>query len=127
MTLSIEQVARSISGHTFADAYPYLTDTVRWNMVGGELLEGKDAVVQACDASAAYLSGVTTTFDSFKVIVADDCVVIESSATYSGSEGDVSRVASCDVYGFVSGMLSQITSYNIELTGTSLTEGEQHG
>lgn len=81
MNHSIEQIARSFSSHAFEDTYPYLSDEVRWTVVGGELLEGKDAVIRACGESAKYLSGVTTTFDAFKVIVADTYVVVESSAT----------------------------------------------
>ena len=119
MNHSIEQIARSFSSHAFEDTFPYLSDEVRWATVGGEHLEGKEAVIRACKKSAKYLSGVATTFDTFKVIVADNCVVVESSATYSGGESDMSAVASCDIYVFALGMLTEITSYNIELSGTS--------
>ena len=119
MTLSIEQIATAISRHSFEDAYPYLLDDVRWRLVDGEDLEGKAAVVATCETSARYLSGVMTRFDKFVVRAMDNCVVIESVATYSEPGGDTSVVASCDIYDFTSGKLSTIASYNIELEGNS--------
>jgi hypothetical protein len=115
MTKTIEQVATAISRHVFEDAYPHLSDDACWNLIGGEDLVGKEAIIAACDASAEHLSGVTTSFDKFIVRQSDNSVVIESSATYTGQDGGTSIVASCDIYDFVSGKLATITSYNIEL------------
>ena len=115
--LTTRQVAEAFSGHRFDLTIPYLADDIRWNLVGQELLGGKAAVIAACRRSAAELAGVTTTFDKFRSIVAEDCVVIDSLGRYTDPAGVTSVVASCDIYDFVRGTLTAITSYATELTG----------
>jgi hypothetical protein len=114
--LSVEEIARAISGHQFRDAYPHLADDVSWTQVGEHRLEGRDAFIAACDTSAKYLQGVSTAFRQFRVLAARDVVVIDSVAEYAGADGSTSVVASCDLYEFTAGSLSNLTSYNIELS-----------
>ena len=116
MNLSIEAIARAFSGHDFEAAYPYLADDVSWRIVGGEQLTGKAAVVGACEQSAAYLAEAATEFRQFRTLVGESWVVIDSLADYTDTEHKTSTVASCDIYDFQDGMLSEISSYNIELT-----------
>ena len=115
MELTNEQIAKAFSHHDFEAAYPYLTDDVRWNLVGERLVEGKEQVIAVCRESAAYLTGVTTDFVKFRTVVTDDCVVIDSVAEYTDKEEKTSRVASCDIYDFTNGKVSQITSYTVEV------------
>lgn len=42
-------------------------------------------------------------------------MVVDSLARYTEANGDVSIVASCDVYDFVDGRISEIVSYTAEL------------
>jgi hypothetical protein len=67
--------------------------------IGGDHDRGKQAVVEACEASSAHLHGVMTTLRDFRVIVADASVVIVSAADYLDGDG-TSTVASCDIYDF---------------------------
>jgi hypothetical protein len=62
---TIEQIARAFSGHRFAEAAPSLREDVRWDLVGGELLSGRDAVLARCRATAAALTGVAAAFERF--------------------------------------------------------------
>jgi ketosteroid isomerase-like protein len=118
MSLSAEEIARAFSSHDFAAATPYLADDVAWILVGEESpIVGKPAVVDLCKRSAADLEQVTTSFLRFRVVVAEDCVIAESLAQYVATDG-TSIVASCDLYDFSDGLVTEITSYNIELTGT---------
>lgn len=117
MSLTMEQIARALSRHDFDAALPYLAEDVSWTLVGGEDLVGKDAVSAECALTADYLSGVTTDFRRFKSVVGESSVVVDSLADYTDPDGSTSTVASCDIYDFDNGMLSHITSYNIELTG----------
>jgi hypothetical protein len=119
----IEQIARAFSSHRFADAYPYLRAAIEWNMVGGDLLTGRDAVIVRCDASAAYLAGVITTFDRFKVIVGDQGVAVDSVATYVDRNGETTVVASCDLYDFINGTIAEITSYTVEVSAERSESG----
>jgi hypothetical protein len=111
------QVAEAFSRHDFAAAYPHIADDVHWVNVGGEAYRGKDALVEACTASAEYLAGVRTEFTRFRVVDSGSCVVIDSAATYSSPAGERSQVASCDLYDFTGDVLTAITSYTVELPG----------
>ncbi|MBT2514878.1 nuclear transport factor 2 family protein [Arthrobacter sp. ISL-30] len=116
MELSIENIARAFSHHRFDDAIPYLSNDVAWQIVGAEDLIGKQSVVDVCKAQGMELEKVRTEFDQFKVVVAEDCVVIDSVARYIDPNGEVSTIASCDIFDFISAQISHIRSYNIELT-----------
>jgi limonene-1,2-epoxide hydrolase len=115
MEVTNEQIAEAFSHHDFEATYPYLTDDVRWNIVGERLVEGKEQVIAVCRESAAYLRGVTTDFVKFRTVVTDDCVVVDSVAEYTDKEEKTSNVASCDIYDFTNGKVSEITSYTVEV------------
>ncbi len=115
MELTIKQVAEAFSRHDFQKAYPYIADDVRWNLVGSQPFSGKDAVVKACNESAAYLVTTTTTFSKFKLVADGDTVVIDTLAEYVDEKQESSLIASCDIYDFADGKLAEITSYTFEL------------
>ena len=119
MSLTNKQIAEAFSRHEFELTYLHLSDNVRWDNVGGEPILGKVNVINTCEQSAKYLTTVTTTFSKFKIIVAENCVVIDSVADYTDAESNVSTVASCDIYQFAEGKVSEITSYTVELNKRS--------
>ncbi len=114
MSATQREVAEAFSRHDFEKAYPHLAEDVRWVVVGDRKFAGRDAVIGACDESAAYLSTVSTTFRAFEVLAGDDFVVTNSTAEYA-VDGEASVVASCDIYRFAGGALTAITSYTVEL------------
>jgi hypothetical protein len=95
MERRIEQIAEAFSRHRFAETYPYLLDDVHWNLVGERRIVGREDVIDTCGQSAEYLAGVTSKFKKFKVVVGDDCVVVDSEVEYV-DDGGSSVVASCD-------------------------------
>ena len=111
------QVAEAFSGHRFTDTYDRLAPDVRWVLPGQPSLEGKDAVVAACEASAAEMAQLESTDFTRFVSVADDRVAaVDAVGRYVGSDGVVSVVSSADVYEFdEAGLVSTITSYAVEL------------
>lgn len=111
-------LAEAFSRHRFGEVVAALDDDVTWTLVGGEVVQGRSAVVQLCERSARELSDVTTTWDSFRVVDAGATVVVESWATYTATDGDVSRVASCDIYDFFDGRIGSITSFTVEVRTT---------
>ena len=113
--LTSEQIAEAFSRHDFEASYPYLADDIRWNIVGERLVEGKENVISVCRESAEYLTGVTTDFRRFRKVITDGCVVVDSVAEYTEKEGERSRVASCDLYDFTNGNVSEVTSYTVGL------------
>lgn len=121
MNLTSKQIAEAFSRHDFSPAYPYLLDTIQWNLVGSERIIGQESVIRTCQESAAYFDTVTTTFAQFVVLTGDDFVVIDSLADYADAHQQITRIASCDIYRFTDGKLAEITSYT-----TDVSEQVQH-
>lgn len=117
MTPTNRQIAEDFSSHRFDAALPYLSEDVRWTLVGGSALVGRAAVAAVCKRSAAELAGVTVEYERFKVIVGDDGVVVDSIARYGDANGDATVVSSCDVYEFTGAAVTAITSYAVDLQG----------
>lgn len=114
MTRTNVEIAEAFSRHRFDEAVPYLADDVTWTVIGDERLIGKATVIAACERSAEYLSGVTTTFHRFRSVAGGDCVVVDTHAEYTDPDGSTSWVASCDLYDFVAGTLTEVRSYNLD-------------
>jgi hypothetical protein len=115
MTTSIKEIAEAFSGHRFAEAYPHLAPSVRWVSVGESAIEGREAVIGACEDSTAELAQVTTEFTRFVSVVDTNSVAIDAIGRYVDAEGQTSVVSSCDIYEFDQGVLITITSYAVEL------------
>ena len=114
--LTSEKIARAFSSHRFELALPHLADDVIWTLVGGETLIGRKKVKKAIEKTAADLSAVTTEFQRFRTVVGEESVVVDSLARYTDAGGDVSIVASCDLYDFdADGRITEIVSYTVEL------------
>ena len=115
MPTTPEAVAAAFSGHRFAEAYPALHQDIRWSLIGGPVIEGRAAVVEACESTAAELGETRTRFTRFETVVGGDAVVVDAQAEYEAADGSVTTVASCDLYRFDDDKVVTITSYNIEL------------
>ena len=104
-------VAEAFSGHRFAEAYPFLAEDVAWNVMGGEDRRGREAVIAGCEATLAGLAGTTTEYTRFVAVGDAERAAVDTVARYTGPDGEVTVVASCDVYEFRDGLLTTITSY----------------
>lgn len=116
--LTTEKIARAFSSHRFEIALPHLADDVIWTVVGADPLVGRKQVKKAIERTGKYLADVTTEFQRFRTVVGDESVVVDSLARYTDAGGDVSIVASCDIYDFADGRITEIVSYNVELPNT---------
>ncbi len=115
------EVAEAFSGHRFRDAYAALSPDIRWTCVGAVVLTGRQAVVDACEATLAELAAGTAEFQRFVVIADGDTVAVDAVGRYTDADGGVSVVSSCDVLEFTDGALTTITSYTVELDPASGT------
>lgn len=114
--LTTEKIARAFSSHRFELALPHLADDIIWTVVGADPLIGRKAVKKAIERTAADLAAVTTEFQRFRTVVGEESVVVDSLARYTDVAGDVSIVASCDIYDFADdGRITEIVSYTVEL------------
>jgi SnoaL-like domain len=116
---TIQQIAEAFSRHQFTDSFAHLAADVRWVSVGESILEGRDAVIQACDQSSIDLAQVSTEFARFRSIVGTDAVAVDTVGRYTDSDQQTSVVSSCDIYEFEGDTLTMITSYAVELEPTS--------
>jgi len=114
MTTSRE-IAEAFSGHRFRDAYAALAPDVRWTSVGEGVVSGRQAVVDACEATLTELATTTVEFARFLVVADDDAAAADVVGRYVDADGETSLVSSCDVYEFRDGLVTAITSYAVEL------------
>ena len=115
MTASIAEAARAFSGHEFERAFPFIAGDAEWDLLDGGVLRGRDAIVDACRATAKHLEDVTSTFHRFDIVADESNVVIDSLAEYVGAEGQATWVASCDRYQFSDGLIARIRSYTVQV------------
>jgi ketosteroid isomerase-like protein len=109
------EFAEAFSGHRFREVYADLAPDVRWTAVGEGVLTGRDAVVDACEATLGALASGTAEFQRFVVVAGTDAAAVDVVARYTDADGEVSRVSSCDIYEFGNGLVTTITSYAVEL------------
>ena len=111
------QIAEAFSGHRFTETYDHLADDVRWVLPGHDPIEGKPAVIAACDSSAAEMAELATTeFTRFVSVGGDNVAAVDAIGRYVSPDGSVSVVSSADIYEFDGdGRVTTITSYAVEL------------
>jgi ketosteroid isomerase-like protein len=109
-----DELARAFSGHRFDETFDRLSQDVVWNLVGEARLEGRDAVIAACQGTTAENADVTTTWLRFVSTGDGDVVAVDAIGRYTGS-ASVTAVSSCDIYEFTDGHVHTITSYATEV------------
>ena len=112
-----QQIAEAFSGHRFAETYDHLADGVRWVLPGHATIEGKDAVVAACDSSAAEMAQLASAkFTRFISVAGDQVAAVDAVGRYISQDGSLSVVSSADIYEFnPDHLVTTITSYAVEL------------
>ncbi len=115
--MNTKQIAEAFSGHRFVETYDHLAADVRWVLPGHSTIEGKSAVVEACNSSDVEMAALGSVEFTRFVSVADDHVAaIDAVGRYVSPDGSVSVVSSVDVYEFDGeGDVTTITSYAVEL------------
>ena len=111
------QIAESFSSHRFAEVLDRLAPTVRWVLPGQPTIDGKVAVTEACNATAAELVNLARVdFIRFVSVGGVGVAAVDVIAHYVGHDGSTSVVSSADIYEFDGdGLISMITSYAVEL------------
>ena len=111
------QIAEAFSGHRFTGTYDHLAANVRWVLPGQATIEGRDAVVAACNSSATEMAQVTSAeFSRFVSVAGDRVAAVDAVGRYVSPDASVSVVSSADIYEFDGdGLVSTITSYAVEM------------
>ena len=115
MGLNIDQIAEAFCSHRFAETFPYMADEIKWNVLGREELIGREAVIAQCGNAMKFLETVSTTSLQLKTYRTETCIIVEGAAQFQDNDNQASGVASCDIFRFSDGLLTEITSYVIDL------------
>jgi hypothetical protein len=101
------------------DVHDRLGNGVRWVVPGQAPIEGRAAVVAACESAASMFADLAGTDVLCFVSVADDHVAaVHATVRYENRDGSVSVVPSADIFEFdADGSLTMITSYAVKLDG----------
>lgn len=112
-----QQIAEAFSGHRFSETYDKLAADVRWVVPGQASIEGREAVVAACNSAATEMAQLTSAeFRRFVSLAGDQIAAVDAIGRYVSSDGNVSVVSSADFYEFGDdGLVTTITSYAVEL------------
>ena len=115
--MNVLQIAEAFSGHRFTETYDHLAANVRWVLPGHPPIEGKDAVVAACNSSTTEMAQLSKAeFSRFVSVAGDRVAAVDAVGRYVSPDGSVSVVSSADIYEFDDdGLVSIITSYAVEL------------
>ncbi len=91
----------------------YLTDDIRWNIVGMPPIRGKENFIQAMEMmdlwKSSLMKGGRTSAKVEKIIAEKEYVVVESSGLNHNS-------ANCDIYRIINGKIGEVTTYLVDTT-----------
>lgn len=112
--MNIKSIAQAFSNGEFQSVFPYLADTIVWQVVGESEFLGKEAVMQQCLQVKAYFNSVTTQFETSNCLADGNKVAINGTAAFHINQKPKAFVWACDVYEFnEDNLLQSITSYCI--------------
>ena len=111
----IDKIARDFSLGEFESAYSYLSEDIKWLVVGESKTQGREAVIARCKETRAYFDSINTDFTVFKLIESGNQVIITGSAIFDNN-GNVTRIDACDIYTFnEENQLIEIESYCVPI------------
>ncbi len=86
----------------------HLTDDIEWNIVGDQVISGKDEM-QKFFANHADMEMITSTKNH--IIIDGDQVVVDGIVQCSGKDDQVFDMHYCDIYELENGLVKKMTSY----------------
>ena len=108
-------IATAFSKGEFDQIYDHLTDNARWEVLGENSFENKQAIIKQCNEVATYFKSVTTHFELLQVIEEKNKIAVTGTAEFIRNGQRISFVHGCDIYLFnEQEQLQSITSYCIQ-------------
>jgi uncharacterized protein len=107
-TQLLKDVSEQFAKGNMAFVTPYLAEGIRWHILGGGTVVGKDQVLEANEmAQLEQFPRIT-----IKAIVAEgDVVVVESTGEARTKGGKPYNQSYCEVFRFEHGELREVTTY----------------
>jgi len=104
-------ISEQFSQGKFKDVYPFFEDTIEWNIIGDQLIIGKESVIEFCNKMLVEMESSVLT--NANILEAGNQIVIEGKCRYFNAKGEESFVNYCDIYCFENNKIKTITSYCI--------------
>ena len=113
--LTKEAIAKAFSKGNFEMTYPYLSDDIEWNVIGDEIVRGRENVINKCKQTRRYFDSITTQFLVSNVIQLDNHVFITGTGVFINKK-ERTQIDACDLYFFDdAGKLETIASYCVPI------------
>jgi hypothetical protein len=110
-----QEISEAFSNGNFESTYPFLAENITWMVVGENLFNGKKAVIENCEQTAAYFKSVQTNFKTNHLLQDNNKIAISGTVEFFKNGKSVAFVSAFDLYEFNSeGKLFTITSYCIQ-------------
>jgi hypothetical protein len=113
MNEELKKAAVQFSMGRFEPAFPYLSQHTVWEIVGEKTLQGAAAIIDHCNATAAWFATVDTSFEKTLELTDGTKLAIAGHALFCRNGEQLSAVQACDIYFFEEGKILKIESYCI--------------
>ncbi|MEJ7681863.1 MAG: nuclear transport factor 2 family protein [Segetibacter sp.] len=107
------KLSEEFSKGNFEFCYNHFTDDIQWNIVGADIIKGKDAVIAYCDKMLTEMDG--SKLNNTNYIGDNGFIAVQGYCNYIKENSEPGKLEYCDVYRFDGEKLQEITSYCIEL------------
>lgn len=105
------QIGEAFSKGDFESVHGFFAEKIRWNIIGDQLIEGKEQVVAHCRKMLESMEG--SVLHNTNVIEGGNALAIEGYCRFRNEDNQPAEVNYCDIYHFENGQVQQITSYCI--------------
>ena len=111
-----KKIAESFSTGNFEFTFPYLSETIKWIIIGENEFKGKSTVVANCKQTAEYFQSIQSNFTIEDTIAANNKVVVRGRAEFIKNGQTVELILACDVFEFNDNeQLEKVLSYCIAI------------
>ena len=105
-------IARQFSQGDFAAAYLFFSNAVEWEIVGDQVLKGKESVIDFCTNMTSAMDGSVLANENY--IETENQIAIQGRCSYLNEAKQESLIQYCDIYVFENSKIKRITSYCID-------------
>ena len=104
-------ISEQFSQGNFKDVYSFFEEAIEWNIIGNQLIIGKESVIEFCNKMLVEMESSILT--NANILEAGNHIVIEGKCRYFNEKGEESFVNYCDIYRFEDSKIKTIASYCI--------------
>lgn len=113
--MTIKELAKAFSNGEFSKTYQNIASDAKWAIIGEQVFENKQAIIQNCDQVSEYFKTITTKFKTDKIIEDGNTIAVIGTAEFIIESKTTSNISACDIYEFNNNdEIQNITSYCIQ-------------